>query len=136
MLSAGVVAPAFAADPPVIPADLPPPKADAKRKTVAAAKKPAAKPAPADHKSGDANVIVLPHPEPAVVSQKNVNVRGQALLNSEIVAHLKKGDRISVLRGNHDESEKGRAGQVAQDRLPPGSSVWVNSSADLTRTRR
>jgi len=34
---------------------------------------------------------VLLIPEPAVVSQKNVMVRGQALLNSEIVAHLQEG---------------------------------------------
>src|SRR4051794_40911845 len=36
-------------------------------------------------------------PGPAIVKEKNVNVRGQAAINSEVVAHLKRGDHIQVL---------------------------------------
>src|SRR3954468_366862 len=31
-------------------------------------------------------------PGPAVITEKNANVRGQAAINSEVVAHLKRGD--------------------------------------------
>src|SRR5687768_11700294 len=36
-------------------------------------------------------------PGPAVVRQNNVNVRGKAAINSEIVARLTRGERVNVL---------------------------------------
>ncbi len=35
--------------------------------------------------------------ESAVVTQKNVNVRGQPSLYSEVICHLKKGDKVTIL---------------------------------------
>src|SRR6058998_2680144 len=36
-------------------------------------------------------------PGPAVVSQRNVNVRGKAAINSEVLARLSRGDHVTVL---------------------------------------
>src|SRR5262245_8807767 len=36
-------------------------------------------------------------PEPAIAKQNHINVRGQALINSEIVTHLEKGEQVMVL---------------------------------------
>jgi len=139
MLCGGLVAPIFAADPPVIPADVPaptPPKSDAKKKTdkAAPAKKTAAKPASTDKKAGD--VVVLPTPEPAVVSQKNVNVRGQALLNSEIVAHLKKGDKVMVLEEITTKKKQDEPDKWLKIALPQTSAAWVNSSVGLDADKK
>lgn len=136
LLSAGLVGPAFAADPPVIPADLPPappPRPEAKKKT-AATKKSAAKPAAAGKKSSD--VVTLSSPESAVVSQKNVNVRGQALLNSEIVAHLKKGDKVTVLEEITTKKANDEPNKWYKIALPQSSSVWVNSSVGLDADKK
>jgi SH3-like domain-containing protein len=128
LLSAGFAAPVFAADPPVIPADPAPaakkPAAKKPAKT-AAAKKPADKPAAAKSSPG---VVVLPTPETAVVSQKNVNVRGQALLNSEIVARLKKGDKVTVIEEITTKKKKDEPEKWYKVSLPSTASVWVNSS--------
>ena len=136
MVCAGVAAPAFAADPPVIPADVPsatPSKAEAKKK-VASAKKSSEKKSAAEKKSS--GVIALPHPEPAVVSQKNVNVRGQALLNSEVVARLKKGDSITVLEEITTTKRKDEPNKWYKISLPPSASVWVNSSIGLDADKK
>lgn len=128
LLSAGFAAPAFAADPPVIPADpapsanKPAAKKPAAKKTTA--KKPADKPAAPKSPPG---VVVLPTPEPAVVSQKNVNVRGQALLNSEIVARLKKGEKVTVIEEITTKKKKDEPDKWYKVSLPSSASVWVNS---------
>src|SRR5262245_43419849 len=83
-LFAGFGSRVLAAEPPVIPAEPAPstksqsPTAK-KKATSTAAKKPAATAAKGDE------VIPLPSPEPAVVSQKAIVVRGQPRVNSEIV---------------------------------------------------
>jgi SH3-like domain-containing protein len=71
---------------------------------------------------------VLPTPEPAVVSQKNVNVRGQALLNSEVVAHLKKGDKITVIEEITTKKKKDEPDKWYKISLPSSAPVWINSS--------
>src|SRR5689334_17259198 len=58
------------------------------------ATKPATK--KADPKAAAKAEPVL-HPEPGAAKQNNVNVRGQATMNSEIVTHLKKGEPITIL---------------------------------------
>ncbi len=128
LLAAGIVAPTFAADPPVIPADAPPltpPKSNAKKKPAASksattkdsASKTAAK------KSGE--TVKLPSPEPAVVSQKNVNVRGQARINSEVVSHLKKGDKVTVLEEITTKQKPNEPDKWYKISLPPSAAVWV-----------
>lgn len=67
--------------------------------------------------------------EPAVAKQANVNIRGQALLNSEIVGHLKKGDAVTIL----EEITLKKAKQDEPSRwfrivLPPSAGAWVHAS--------
>ncbi|HKP38258.1 MAG TPA: SH3 domain-containing protein [Pyrinomonadaceae bacterium] len=67
-------------------------------------------------------------PGPAVVNTKNANVRGQAAINSEVVASLKRGEQVTVI----DEvtlkkpktDEPARWAKIA---LPPSVGVWVHS---------
>jgi uncharacterized protein YgiM (DUF1202 family) len=129
LLAAGITAPTFAADPPVIPAEVPPPtppKSDAKKKPAtsksAASKSAAAKTAAA--KKTD-ETVKLSSPEPAVVSQKNVNVRGQARINSEVVSHLNKGDKITVLEEITTKQKPNEPDKWYKISLPPSTSVWV-----------
>ncbi|MEY2407787.1 MAG: N-acetylmuramoyl-L-alanine amidase, partial [Verrucomicrobiota bacterium] len=129
-------APAFVADPPVIPADLPPPnppKADPKKKA-AAPKKVSTKAAASPKKSND--VVVLAQPESAVVSQKNVNIRGQALVTSEVVAHLKKGDKVTVLEEITTKKKKDEPDKWYKIALPPTSPVWINTSIGLDADKK
>ena len=69
------------------------------------------------------------NPEPAVAKQPNVNIRGQAKINSEIVGHLKKGDAVMVLEeialAKTKQDEPSRWFRVA---LPPSQAVWIHSS--------
>ena len=119
----GICAPAFAAEPavpPVFPAaEIPAPKAEAKKK--AAAKKPDAKKAAEDSKPSN--------PGPAVAKQNNINVRGQAKINSEVVTHLSKGQLVTVLeeitikKPGTDEPDK-----WAKIALPANSFAWVHTS--------
>src|ERR1044072_495039 len=65
----------------------------------------------------------------AVPRQDNVNVRGQAALNSEVVSRLKKTDKVKVLeevtakRAKADEPSK-----WLKVSLPSSTTVWANSS--------
>src|ERR1051325_1676304 len=97
-------------------------KADAKSKT----KAPAKKPGPAAEAD---KYVPITEPGPAIVRQNNVNVRGQAAINSEVIAHLKKGDKVIVLeevtlkKPKTDEPAK-----WARIALPSGTPAWVHSS--------
>jgi uncharacterized protein YgiM (DUF1202 family) len=108
-------------DPTIKPAT-PAQKADAKNKSKIPAKK-AAPAAEADR------YVPVTEPGPAIVRQNNVNVRGQAAINSEVIAHLKKGDKVTVLeevtlkKPKTDEPAK-----WARIALPSGTAAWVHSS--------
>src|SRR5438067_1821112 len=137
-LSAGLLAPGLFADdqPGSAPASANPsgtgseaPAPPAKKKKAAAAKK-----ASATTKKGAPAVEATKAPVAlttgsAVVTQKNVNVRGQAAINSEIIVHLKKGDHVNVLeevtlkKPKTDEPAK-----WAKVSLPTNAAVWVNAS--------
>ncbi len=94
-----------------------------KKRAATGAKAAAAKPAEAE-KAGP-----LTAPEPAVVTQKSVNVRGQAAINSEVVTRLKKGDQVTVL--GEVTLKKPKADEPAKwykIALPTNTFVWVNSS--------
>ncbi len=69
------------------------------------------------------------NPEPAVAKQPNVNIRGQAKINSEIVGHLKKGDAVMVLEeitlSKPKQDEPSRWFRIT---LPPSQFVWIHSS--------
>lgn len=68
------------------------------------------------------------HPGPAVAIEKNVNVRGQPALNSEIVTRLKRGDLVTVLE--EVTTPKPREAEItkwAKIALPSSAQVWVSS---------
>ncbi|MGD1087327.1 MAG: SH3 domain-containing protein [Verrucomicrobiota bacterium] len=68
-------------------------------------------------------------PGPATVGVKNVNVRGQAGLRGEVVAHLNQGDAVTVLdQMNLDKHKAGEPAQWAKIALPANTHVWVFAS--------
>ena len=102
----------------------------------AAAPKAAAKPAA---KKAEPKPEPVFNPEPGVARQANVNIRGQAKINSEIVGHLKKGESITILEeitiAKPKQDEPARWFRIL---LPSGTntSVWIHSSfVDAARPR-
>ena len=94
-------------------------------------KKAAAKPAkPAKKEEAKAELKVEPvlSPEPAVAKQ-NVNVRGQASINSEVIASLKKGEHLTVLEDvtlkKPKQDEPARWYRIS---LPTNTTVWINTA--------
>jgi uncharacterized protein YgiM (DUF1202 family) len=68
-------------------------------------------------------------PGPAEVFVNNLNVRGQAGLQGEVVAHLQKGDTVTVLgQINLDKHKANEPSQWAKIALPSSTEVWVRSS--------
>lgn len=80
-------------------------------------------------KKADPKAEPILNPEPAVAKQPNVNIRGQAKINSEIVGHLKKGDAVMILEevtlSKPKQDEPSRWFRVG---LPPTQTVWIHSS--------
>jgi uncharacterized protein YgiM (DUF1202 family) len=67
-------------------------------------------------------------PGPAEVAA-NINARGQAGLKGEVVAHLKKGDAVTVMgQINLDKHKTGEPAQWAKIALPTSTHAWVKSS--------
>lgn len=103
-----------------------------------AKKKPAAKPvtkgptapkAKSSPKPAETISEPITAPEPGVSRQDNVNVRGKATLNSEVVTRLKKGDQVTIL----DEVTLKHASQDEPSHwykiaLPANVAAWVHSS--------
>jgi uncharacterized protein YgiM (DUF1202 family) len=92
---------------------------------------PVKKPTPAKARK------IMPLNEPTVALQPgtaevvvgNLNVRGQPGLNGELVAHLTKGDVVTVLlQLNLDKHKIGEPTQWAKILLPASAHVWVNSA--------
>lgn len=68
-------------------------------------------------------------PGPAVVSQRNVNVRGKAAVNSEIITRLNRGDRVVVLEEVTLKKPKpDEPAQWAKIALPTNAAVWAHAS--------
>ena len=115
--------------PPALKPDAPPAKPEAKKKQApkkktAAEQKAAKAPAPAETEKS----APLIHPGPAIAKEKNVNVRGQAAITSEIVTRLKQGDLVTVLE--EITTPKPRDAEItkwAKIALPSGVQVWVSS---------
>lgn len=95
-------------------------------------------PPPGDTPAPAAALPVTPPPVPThpptsqgdvTVKQSNVNVRGQARINSEVVARLNKGDRVTVLGQVKLASPKvDEPAQWTKIALPSTAKVWVNAS--------
>jgi uncharacterized protein YgiM (DUF1202 family) len=64
----------------------------------------------------------------AQVAVNDLNVRGQAGLKGEVIAHLKKGDAVTVISQiNLDKHQTGEPGQWAKIALPDSTHIWVNT---------
>lgn len=115
------------------PNDLPPPlpvDSTPKGKPAKPAKKAATK--TKDSGKGASNSKFEAKPltaGPAVVQEKNVNVRGKAAITSEVIAHLKRGDRVQVIEEvtlkNPKTDEPSKWAKIA---LPANAPVWVHGS--------
>ena len=104
--------------------------------TPAPAVEPAPGAAPVKHKkhkaAAPAKAITEPSvalvPGPAEVAA-NINARGQAGLKGEVVAHLKKGETVTVLgQINLDKHKASEPAQWAKIALPSSTHAWVKSS--------
>jgi len=96
----------------------PPAKKAAKKKAVA--KKKASAPRP---------VTVPLNPGPATCEANNVNVRGQAKLNSEVVGKLMKGQPVTVLEEVQlKNSGPDEPSAWAKILLPTNTLVWINTT--------
>ncbi len=68
-------------------------------------------------------------PGPAEVCVSNLNVRGQAGLKGEVVAHVQKGDVVTVLSQiNLDKHKADEPAQWAKIALPASVDVWVSTA--------
>ena len=94
-------------------------------KTATKAKKSAvAKPEVAA--AAEAPVTLLPGD--AEVATDHVNVRGQAGVKGEVISHLKKGDKVTVIAEiTLDKHKADEPAQWAKIALPAGVKVWVNA---------
>lgn len=97
----------------------------------------AAKPKPAPKKKvvkklHEPTVTLVPGP--ATVTSENLNIRGQAGVKGEVVAHLKKGDSVTVISQiNLDKHALDEPAQWAKIALPTGTKVWVSAHfVDIT----
>jgi uncharacterized protein YgiM (DUF1202 family) len=67
-------------------------------------------------------------PGAATVAKENVNLRGQAGLQGEVVGHVRKGDTVTVLAEiNLDKPKAGEPAQWAKITLPSSTKVWVDA---------
>jgi len=130
-ITAGLVAlHASAQDAPVgaAPTNAAAPKIEVKKATAKPAPKPVAK------KAEPTPEPVL-SPEPGVAKQNNIKVRGQASVNSEVIAHLQKNDPITILElvtlKKPKQDEPAHWFRIA---LPPQVGVWVHSTYVDTNT--
>ena len=120
---------------PPIPA--PSPVVEPASSTPVPAVEPATNAAPVKHKkkhkaAAPAKAITEPMvalvPGPAEVAA-NINARGQAGLKGEVVAHLKKGDAVTILgQINLDKHKADEPAQWAKIALPSSTHAWVKAS--------
>jgi len=121
-----------AAGPAPAPEQMTPPEttksnAPAKKTPVKARKKAMAKAAPKKNALTEPTITLVPGPAEVCVS--NLNVRGQAGLKGEVVAHVKKGDSVTILSEiTLDKHKADEPAQWAKIALPASVDVWVNSS--------
>ena len=112
--------------------------AAAEIKTNAPARKaPAAPAAPAKKKvlssatpkkSTFTEPVIALLPGAAEVAVSNLNVRGQAGLKGEVVAHLNKGDTVTILSQlNLDKHVADEPSQWVKIALPASTKIWVNT---------
>jgi uncharacterized protein YgiM (DUF1202 family) len=114
---------------------LPPIPAPAVAPAAETAPAPEATNAPVKHKKHAApKRVAIDEPTVALssgaaqVAVNNLNVRGQAGLKGEVIAHLKQGDAVTVISQlNMDKHATGEPAQWAKIALPTSNHVWVNT---------
>ena len=85
------------------------------------------------HKAAAPEKITFAEPTAALIAGPaevavNVNVRGQAGLKGDVVAHLVKGDAVTVLSQiNLDKHKADEPAQWAKIVLPTSAHVWVRT---------
>jgi uncharacterized protein YgiM (DUF1202 family) len=108
-------------------------KAAAKKKAILKAK-PAAKAVAKKSALSEATATLAAGPAEVVVN--HVNVRGQAGLKGEVIAHVQKGDTVQVISQiTLDKHKADEPAQWAKISLPTNVTVWINSkyiAADKT----
>jgi uncharacterized protein YgiM (DUF1202 family) len=66
-------------------------------------------------------------PGTAEVTVSNLNVRGQAGLQGEVISHLVMGDTVTVISQiDLDKHSTGEPAQWAKIALPPSTKIWLN----------
>jgi uncharacterized protein YgiM (DUF1202 family) len=130
-------APGTAAPATATPAESPQPAMGAPAPAAAEANVPAVAPAKKSrkHKTAAAEKIPLTEPTvmlvsgPATVAVSNINVRGQASLKGEVVAHLFKDDAVTVLEQiNLQKHKADEPAQWAKIAFPEKAHVWVSAT--------
>lgn len=112
---------------PPAPAEKSAPVAQPAKKKSATKKKAAAPKKSAEAIAAEAAIKVWPGP--AVVSANNVNVRGRAAFNGEVIAKLTKGDAVTVLEEITLENPKAdEPVKWAKIVFPTNAHVWVHAS--------
>jgi hypothetical protein len=116
--------------PPAIAPGTEAPKIEAPKTETKPKAKPAAKPAPKRTVSyPDTPSQPVTSAEPALVRGSDINVRGQAAINSEVITRLKKGETVTLLEEvtlkKPKQDEPSRWYKIA---LPTTVGVWVHSS--------
>lgn len=102
-------------------------KSGAARKPKAAAGQKAASTNAADQAKGNLHVPIQP-PEPALIKQDHVNVRGQAALAGEVITRLRKGEPILLLEEiNLAKTKPDEPARWFQIALPTNTPVWINA---------
>jgi uncharacterized protein YgiM (DUF1202 family) len=88
-----------------------------KKRTLAAAKEPM---------FTEPTVVLVPGP--AEIGGNNINVRGQASLKGEVIAHLHRGDAVTVLEQiNLQKHKVDEPAQWAKIAFPTNAHVWVSA---------
>jgi uncharacterized protein YgiM (DUF1202 family) len=101
--------------------------APVKKKTAPAKKKILSSTAPKKIPFTEPPVMLMPGTAEVAVS--NLNVRGQAGLKGEVVAHLNKGEAVTVLsQMNLDKHSAGEPAQWAKIALPASTKIWVHTT--------
>lgn len=91
--------------------------------------KPAKKAAAAPAKPAAPEKPVILVPGPGTITGDNVNVRGKAAFVGEIIARLKKGDKVTVVEQVIRENPKpDEPSQWAKINYPSNTPVWVHAS--------
>lgn len=106
-------------------------RADGQLDAAPAPVKPAkkAKPAAAAKPAAFAEKPIILAPGAATIAGKNVNVRGKASFNGEVITKLQNGDAVTVIEQVILSKPKaGEPSQWAKIAYPSSAHVWVHNS--------